>query len=162
MKLALKDNIYTKLLSDIREANHELKEFTEESYILESNRNKRQSKRQTLDFKLIRRQARSLYNVMVRGRSWRCECLKYHVASLRLEPRPWEDNKGKGNAAGSPRLKFRVLLSKKLPDDGLQFIWKGQELEIEPVEASESPRTGLKNDPQTPSIGTLSLTSTYV
>lgn len=162
LKLTLKENVYTDLISEIKEANKELKEFTKESYFLESNRNKRRPKRQPVDFKLIRRQARSLYNVMVRGRSWRCKCLKYHMASLRLEPRPWEEDNGKGVAVEAPRLKFRVLLSRSCPDDGLEVTWKWQELEIEPVDTSESPMAGFENDAQTLSIATLSLASSYV
>ena len=84
------------------------------------------------------------------------------MASLRLEPRPWEEDKGKGNAPGATRLKFRVLLSKSCPDDGLEVEWKWRELEIEPVETSTSPMAGLGNNAETLSITTLSLASTYV
>ena len=84
------------------------------------------------------------------------------MASLRLEPRPWEEDRGKGNAAGAPSLKFRVLLSKSCPDDALELTRKWQELEIEPVETSERPTAGLENDAQKLSIATLSLVSWYV
>ncbi|KAL9063449.1 MAG: hypothetical protein Q9161_009465 [Pseudevernia consocians] len=110
LKLALSKKIYADLLSEIKEANRELTDFTKDSYVLESNRNNRQSKHQPVDFKVIRRQARSLDNVMVTGRSWRCGCRKYHVASLRLEPRPWEENKGTANTVGAQSLKFRLLV----------------------------------------------------
>ncbi|KAF6228583.1 hypothetical protein HO173_011818 [Letharia columbiana] len=139
LKLALSKNVYADLLSEIKEANHELKEFTKESHILESNRKKRRSKRQPVDFQLIRRQARSLYNVMVAGRSWRCGCQKYHVASLRLEPRPWEEDKGK--------------------DDVIEVKWKWRELEIEPMETSESPMAEFGKNAETLGISTLSLVS---
>ena len=162
LKLALSKNIYADLLSDIKEANHELKEFAKDSQILESSRYKRRLKRQRVDFKHIRRQARSLYNVMVTGRSWRCGCRKYHVASLRLEPRPWEDNVGKDNVAGAACLKFRVLLSKSCPNDGPDVTWKWREIEIEPVETSDCSISGLDNTALAMSIGTLALTSSYV
>ena len=84
------------------------------------------------------------------------------MASLRLEPRPWEEDTDKSKAAGATRIKFRVLLSKSCPDDGLEVKWKWRELEIEPVETSESPKTGLGNDAGTLSITTLSLVSPYV
>lgn len=84
------------------------------------------------------------------------------MASLQLEPRPWGEDMGKGNAAGATRLKFRVLLSKSCPDDGFEVKWKWRELEIEPVETSESTETGFGNDAETPNITTLSLASSYV
>ena len=156
MKLALSKNVYADLLEEIKEANRELKEFTKDSHVLESNRKKRRSKRQSVDFRLIRRQARSLYNVMVMGGSWSCGCRKYHVASLRLEPRPWEDDKAKET---TPRLKFRVLLSKSCLDDGLDVSWKWREIEIEPVETSERQIAGFENDAHEMRISTLSLVS---
>ena len=162
LKLALSKNVYADLLSEIKEANHELKEFTKDSQVLESRRKKYRLKRQRVDFKLIRRQARSLYNVIVTGRSWRCRCRKYHVASLRLEPRPWEEDAGKDNVAGASCLKFRVLLSKSCPNDGPGVKWKWRELEIEPVEMSNCLTTGLDNDAQAMSVGKLALISPYV
>ncbi len=81
------------------------------------------------------------------------------MASLRLEPRPWEDDKGKGNVVGSTRLKFRVLLSKSGLDDVIEVTWKWRELEIEPMETSESPMAEFGKNAETMSISTLSLVS---
>ena len=78
------------------------------------------------------------------------------MASLRLEPRPWEEDKGTENAAGAQRLKFRVLLSKSSPGDGLDVTWKWREIEIEPIETSECP------DTQNLKIATLALVTAYV
>ena len=159
LKLALSKDIYANLLREIKEANHELREFTKDSHILESNRNRRRKKCQSIDFKLIRRQARSLYNVVVTGNAWRCGCRQYHVASLRLEPRPWEEDEdiGKDDGARGPRLKFRVLLSKSCPGNGLDTTWRWREIEIVPVET-----TGVEFDAQTVSVATLSLSASYV
>ena len=84
------------------------------------------------------------------------------MASLRLEPRPWEEDNGKGNATGVGRLKFRVLLSKSCPDDGLEFKWKWQELEIEPVETPGSLVAEYEDNASTLSVATLSIVSSYV
>ena len=84
------------------------------------------------------------------------------MASLRLEPRPWEDYKGKSRAAEAPHLKFRVLLSLSCPDDAFEVTSKLQELEIESVESSENPVAGCENDAQIQSVATLSLVSSYV
>ena len=84
------------------------------------------------------------------------------MASLRLEPRPWEEDKGTENAAGAQRLKFRVLLSKTCPGDGLDVTWKWREIEIEPVETSERPTAGFENETQELNIATLSLVTSYV
>ncbi len=81
------------------------------------------------------------------------------MASLRLEPRPWEEDKGKGNAVGATRLKFRVLLSKSCTDDVIEVKWKWRELEIEPMETSESPMPEFGKNAETLSISTLSLVS---
>ena len=84
------------------------------------------------------------------------------MASLRLEPRPWEQDKGKDNAAEAQPLKFRVLLSKSCQDDGLDITWNLREIELEPVETSQCPVTGIENDTQKLSVATLSLASSYV
>lgn len=84
------------------------------------------------------------------------------MASLRLEPRPWEEDKTRDGGAGAPRLKFRVLLSKSCPDDGLDVSWKWREIEIEPVETSECTIAGSENDTQKLNIAALSLVSSYV
>ena len=84
------------------------------------------------------------------------------MASLRLEPRPWEEDKGEDNAAGAQSLKFRVLLSKSCPGDMSDIIWKWREIEIEPVETSECQIAGLETDNQKPSVATLSLVTSYV
>lgn len=75
------------------------------------------------------------------------------MASLRLEPRPWEQETEKAKGAGATSLKFRVLLSKDHSDDGTDLIWKWQELEVEPVETAD-PIAGLDL-----SITTLSIAS---
>lgn len=84
------------------------------------------------------------------------------MASLRLEPRPWQEDRGKGNAAEARRLKFRVLLSKSCPDDAFENTWKWQELEIEPVDTSDNRVGGFEDDAQILSIATLSIVSSYV
>ena len=84
------------------------------------------------------------------------------MASLRLEPRPWEEDKGKINAAAAPRLKFRVLLSKSCQDDGLDVILKLREIELEPVEKPENSMLKFETETQKLSIATLSMASPYV
>ena len=84
------------------------------------------------------------------------------MASLRLEPRPWEEDKGKNNAAAAPRLKFRVLLSKSCQGDGLDVTLKLREIELEPVEMPENPTLRFENETQKLSIATLSDASSYV
>ena len=84
------------------------------------------------------------------------------MASLRLEPRPWEEDRGKDNPARAQPLKFRVLLSKSCQDDGLDATWKLREIELELVETSQCPVAGIENDTQKLSVATLSLASSYV
>ena len=84
------------------------------------------------------------------------------MASLRLEPRPWEEDKGKNNAADAPHLKFRVLLSKSCQGDGLDVILKLREIELEPEEMPENPVLRVENETKKLSIATLSIASSCV
>lgn len=84
------------------------------------------------------------------------------MASLRLEPRPWEEDKGKDNAGQAPCLKFRVLISKRCPDDGLEVKWKWRELEIEPEGTFEDPSVICEDDAQRLGLTKFSTISSYV
>ena len=84
------------------------------------------------------------------------------MASLRLEPRPWEEDTDKGKAVGGSSLKFRVLLSKEQMNEDLGISWKWQHIEVEPVETFEDPVTGRPNESPTLSIATLSIVQSYV
>lgn len=79
---------YSEMMTAIDGANKELREFVHESKDLEPIRRKRRSGRTQENFKLIRKQAKSLYNVVVKGKSWTCRCKTDHTASLLLQPRP--------------------------------------------------------------------------
>ena len=147
----------------IKEANQELLQCTEVNRTLEQSRLKRKTIRHDIDFKLIRHHARSLYKVMITGRSWKCRCRKSHVANLRLEPRPWGSmgsNSKRSKAAGFPStlppLNFRVLLSKQYPRNSQATTCKWQEFDVEPV---RSPGTSPSQDPND-HLGTM--TSPYV
>ncbi len=84
------------------------------------------------------------------------------MVSLRLEPRPWEEDKGNDNVAGARRMKFRVLLSKLCPSGGLDLTWKWREIEIEPVETSERLTAGSESGAQTRGVASRSPHSLYV
>ena len=79
------------------------------------------------------------------------------MASLRLEPRPWEDEMEKGKTNEFTDLKFRVLLSTEQGDDRLGVTWNGQEIEVEPVESPGDTMTGANDHSQTLSLSTLSV-----
>jgi len=87
LKLALCKKLYMGLLAQVKELNRELKEFANESLILETSRAKRRHRAQGTNFTLIRRHASSLYDLLVTRRLWKCRCWKQHMVSLRLEPR---------------------------------------------------------------------------
>ena len=156
-KLVLPKRIYSEWLSQIEKANRQLNQYTEGSFVLQSSRDKRHAHRHSVDFKLIRRHAKSLYNVIVTNKSWKCRCWKDHMASLRLEPRPWEDEGEKEKTNEFPDLKFRVLLSTEQEDDKLGITWNGQEIEVEPVESPDNTMTGTNDHSQTLSLSTLSV-----
>ncbi len=61
------------------------------------------------------------------------------MASLRLEPRPWDQNRDEGEATRPSSLKFRVMLSKQRDNDesGVSCMW--QEIEVEPAESPARP-----------------------
>ena len=128
----LSKNIYKDLIAQIDGANNQLRKITKQEIDLEPVRAKRQSQRSDLDFRIVRRRAESLYNVIVAGSSWRCQCRDSHVANLRLEPRPPECTSI--NLAGKPKLKFRVLLSTSKSQAKPEILRTWQEVEVEPVE----------------------------
>lgn len=154
LKLVLSKNIYKDLLAQIDKNNRQLRNHTKETKFLETARSRRRS-RPPIDFKTIRRHARSLYNVLVTGRSWTCKCWKKHTASLRLEPRPWSVTGEKEMTTQPVNLKFRVLLSKSRDDDHLDMTWKYQELEVAPVVELGNLLAGADDDPQMSQVSSL-------
>lgn len=157
LKLVLSKNIHNDLLAQIDKNNNQLRKYTKETKILETARSRRRS-RPPIDFKTIRRHARSLYNVLVTRRSWTCKCWKTHSASLRLEPRPWSETGEKEMTTQPVNLKFRVLLSKTRDDDPLDSIWKYQ-LEVAPVEELGNVLAGTCDDPQISLVSSLATSS---
>ena len=79
------------------------------------------------------------------------------MASLRLEPRPWDHKIEKGKTNVIPDLKFRVLLSTEQGDDKLGITWDCQEIEVEPVESSVDSELGANNQSETLSLSMLSV-----
>ena len=128
----LSKEVYMELLNDIDKANKDLREFTRQSLYLEPVRQKRRSKSLQADFKLIRRHATSLYNVVVMGSSWSCKCKESHMASLLLEPRT---DLGRRDAIA--KIKFRVLLFKHPPDGKTGVFPTWREVEAEPMEETQ-------------------------
>ena len=132
LKLVISRGSYNKLLETMDKANKDLREFTHQNIHLETQRRKRGFKRLPTDYKDIRRRADSLYDAVVAGRSWNCLCKKYHVASLRLEPRPnWFDNR---HATAAPRLKFGVLLFKSHTRGEGRLSSEWRKIEVESIE----------------------------
>lgn len=87
LKFVLSDDAFKEAFKEIDKANKILSTFTRQSIRLEQSRQKRRSNRLMSYFKLIRRQAASLYRMMVTGAAWICDCRTRHIASLRLESR---------------------------------------------------------------------------
>lgn len=125
----LSEDMYKEQLDSIDRANAFLQQCTSQSILLEPPRSKRRSRHTKADFKSIRKHATSLYNVIVKGNCWKCECKDQHVASLRLEARP---RTIKDSTAG---FCFRLLLCKIIPDGETENTsdWRGIAVEPEPV-----------------------------
>lgn len=80
------------------------------------------------------------------------------MASLRLEPRPWDEADAE-EAHQARNLKFRLLLSKEQGHDTLGITLKWQEIEVEPVEGSGNLVDGGEDESQNLSLQTLSTVS---
>ena len=151
LKLVLSRQIYTGLLAEIKEANKELRVFVEGSNDFSARKVRPRSRRQSLKLKNIRRQAKSLYNVLVIGRYWKCGCKDSHTVNLRLEPRPWGDGMTKGAAAETSNTRFKVFLAKKpkhTQEEASEIEWERQELEVETLETLASPLFGVGDSSQ--------------
>lgn len=83
------------------------------------------------------------------------------MASLRLEPRPWEDGLDNGKAMGLSHLRFRVMISKEQTEQDLGLSWKWQQIEVQPIETPESPLAETQRS-QTSNFATLSIVQSYV
>ena len=128
LKITLSKKVYANLLEQINKANKDLREVTHQNRFLEPIRHKRRSKRNAAYFKEIRKNARSLYNVIVKGAAWNCRCKDHHFANLRLEMRHRD----------LLETKFRVLLTSGMnqPTSSLtsgRNIWTKRELDVEPL-----------------------------
>ena len=108
IKITPHKKIYKEVLDDIYKANKDTRDITHQNLYLEPVRNKRRSKRPIAEFKIIKNQAASLYQVLITGKAWKCGCKVQHLASLRLEPRTQMFEVAGANSA--PAFRFRVLL----------------------------------------------------
>ena len=131
--------MYKEQLDTIDRANAFLQQCTSQSILLEPPRSKRRSRHTKAEFKSIRKHATSLYNVIVKGNCWKCECKDRHVASLRLEARP---RTIKDSTAG---FCFRLLLCKNVTDGDTRSMsdWRGITVEPEPATLSRVLSDGL-------------------
>ena len=130
---------YVRLLATIKEANEALNQLTEQNRALEKSRERRRFRRHKLDFGIVRHNARSLYNTLIREDSWTCRCRRQHVVKLRLEPRPWRVDKSEDDLELSSILSFQVLLSKMHFDAESKATWRWQDLEVEPMPLLDTP-----------------------
>lgn len=97
---------------------------------LEPLRRSRKNKQPSADIKLIRRHAASLYQLIIAGAAWSCQCKEYHLASLRLEPR--STKMVKDRSGGDSRYNFRILFSRSRQALGMETTPEWQEIEIKP------------------------------
>ena len=109
LKIALLKDVHNEMLETIEESNKKLRDITHQCVYLDPLRKSRNSRPSTANLGMIRRHARSLHQTLITGKGWKCACRKYHMASLRLEPRS-EVFKKKGIVTTLP-LTFRVLLA---------------------------------------------------
>lgn len=138
LKLVLTKSACDEIFAQLRTANIDLRELTHQTRFLEPIRRKRHSRQQSLNYRRIQSQARSLHNALAEDTFWNCSCRNQHVALLRLEPRPRHRREAAGFDTGSG-TRFRVCLRNKA-----RFSWEWQQADIEPVEASNT-RQSIQN-----------------
>ena len=100
-------------------------------------------------FKMIRRQAASLYNVIVNGTSWICSCKNSHLASLRLEPRPRRLDDCTMNPATD--VEFHILLSTIVTEGQSNVCSDWREIVVNSKENDDTPGLLEERKVDTPS-----------
>ena len=129
--------MYKELLGELDRANLDLRERTHQSRLLEPARLKRRSKGRLMEFTIVRRRVKSLWNALVVGKSWPCACRDYHAASLRMEPRPWDT---RGGAEG---IRFQVVLTTHPTTPDINPSWSYQVIDVESSESLKAIAAGL-------------------
>ncbi len=133
LKVTFLKKEYEELIQKIKSANTDLLLFVDAGRHLAAKRQKRHRSMSDLDFKRIRSEARSIYNVCVK-KSWICTCRNRHVAHLGLEPRPWHVEEGHG-AQEEQRYRYQVLLWNEATSAAVSR-WSQKQIVIEPLEQS--------------------------
>ncbi|KAL8648705.1 MAG: hypothetical protein Q9226_005889 [Calogaya cf. arnoldii] len=149
IKLVLSKKIYQGLLNEIDKANQDLLQRTQQGRRLEPSRSRRQSNKRMIEFATVRSRVKSLWKVLITGRLWRCSCRNHHAASLRLEPRLWEEDTREGH------IRFQLLLSRHPSTTDFDPSWSDQVIEVlssEPLQAVEQGLASANID-QRPMIG---------
>ena len=135
--------MYHELLDQIDKANQDLFQRIHQGRRLEPSRTKRRSKKRTVEFAIVRSRVQSLWNTLIKGKSWRCGCRHSHAASLRLEPRLWEKD------THEERIRFQLLLSRHPATPEVDPSWDNQVIEVLSSEISrpiEQAMTAMKID----------------
>ncbi|KAL8790017.1 MAG: hypothetical protein Q9195_006566 [Heterodermia aff. obscurata] len=130
LKVTLSKNVYQGYIDAIDKANKDLRDITRQNVYLEPLRRSRKKRQPSADIKLIRRHAASLYQLLIAGAAWSCQCRKYHLASLRLEPR--STTTVNDRSSSDSRYNFRVMLSRSQQALSVETNADWQEIEIKP------------------------------
>ncbi|KAK5378715.1 hypothetical protein LTR11_004410 [Exophiala xenobiotica] len=140
-------SIYSKLLSQIENANSTLQILIGQSRDREVRKKHRVSNRPLLKYRNARTHATNLYNAITRGKCWSCPCKASHCVHLRIEPPPLDDDDGPHRTTPVP-LKLRIAFASKPTSQMATPLWHWQEVGTIPV-ASEAPTrsTALKTNP---------------
>lgn len=100
----------TETLNTIEKCNQDLQDLTRLNEELGPVRQRRRSKCPHERLREIRKYARSLFNSLVRGKSWTCSCRNDHTVHLQLQPRPSKPHVR--HEDDEKALTFRVLMSR--------------------------------------------------
>lgn len=140
IKITLTKTVYDELLSEINGANQALKRLVDGSLEDEPRRERRRVHRNAADLNWVRQHAKSFHAAIVRESSWKCSgrCSRQHLASLLLEPRPWNLYEPISGGHEPPNVIFGVLLSTEAKQSKFRSLENGRRLEARPVEKRES------------------------
>ncbi|KAK5465083.1 hypothetical protein LTS15_001646 [Exophiala xenobiotica] len=125
-------SIYSKLLSQIENANSTLQILIGQSRDREVRKKHRVSNRPLLKYRNARTHATNLYNAITRGKCWSCPCKASHCVHLRIEPPPLDDDDGPHRITPVP-LKLRIAFASKTTSQMATPSWHWQEVETIPV-----------------------------
>lgn len=141
IKFVLSKTYYEELQDKIRHANSSLTTLVAQVFAMADIRTTRRMKNKAArDYRKIRQHAKSIYDVLVCGESWRCSCKASHKLLLQLAPKRSDEDATEPPDARSPKAKFNIHVFLQPTQEANAIQNGGQEVRIEAAELRDRQR----------------------